>query len=81
MATTAPFGSWESPIDAADTVAGVVRFSDIQYDDGTLYWIEGRPSEGGRSVLVRRMSDGTVEDVLPATANVRTMVHEYGGGA
>jgi len=81
MTTTAPFGSWESPIDAADTVAGVVRFSDIQYDDGTLYWLESRPSEGGRTVLVRRLVDGTIEEVLPGTSNVRTMVHEYGGGA
>ncbi len=81
MTTTAPFGSWESPITAADTVAGVVRFSDIQYDDGTLYWLESRPSEGGRSVLVRRLPDRTIDEVLAETANVRTMVHEYGGGA
>jgi dipeptidyl aminopeptidase/acylaminoacyl peptidase len=81
MITTAPFGSWESPIAAADTVAGIVRFSDIQYDDGTLYWLESRPSEGGRSALVRRRHDGTIEDVLAKTVNVRTMVHEYGGGA
>ena len=81
MTTTAPFGSWESPIGAADTVAGVVRFSDIQYDDGTLYWLESRPSEGGRTVLVRRLPDGTIDEVLPATANARTMVHEYGGAA
>jgi dipeptidyl aminopeptidase/acylaminoacyl peptidase len=81
MTTTAPFGSWDSPIAAADTVAGVVRFSDIQHDDGTLYWLESRPSEGGRSVLVRRFPDGTIEEVLADTANVRTMVHEYGGGA
>jgi len=80
MTTIARYGSWESPISAADTVAGIVRFSDIQYD-GTLYWIEGRPSEGGRNALVRRRPDGTVEDVLPETSNVRTMVHEYGGGA
>ncbi|MFV9671874.1 MAG: S9 family peptidase [Acidimicrobiia bacterium] len=81
MITTAPFGSWDSPIAPADTVAGVVRFSDIQYDDGTLYWLESRPSEGGRSVLVRRLVDGTIDEVLAETANVRTMVHEYGGGA
>ncbi|MEN8114581.1 MAG: S9 family peptidase, partial [Actinomycetota bacterium] len=81
MTTTAPFGSWESPITAADTVAGIVRFSEIQHDDGTLYWLEGRPSEGGRNALVRRLPDGTIEDVLAETANVRTMVHEYGGGA
>jgi dipeptidyl aminopeptidase/acylaminoacyl peptidase len=81
MTTTSPFGSWESPISAADTVAGVVRISDIQYDDGTLYWVESRPSEGGRSALVRRFPDGTIEEALSDTANVRTMVHEYGGGA
>jgi dipeptidyl aminopeptidase/acylaminoacyl peptidase len=81
MNTIAPYGSWESPISAADTVSGIVRFSDIQYDGDTLYWLEGRPSEGGRSALVRRRADGTIEDVLPRTANVRTMVHEYGGAA
>ena len=81
MTTTVPFGSWKSPIDAGDTVAGVVRFSDIQCDDGTLYWLESRPSEGGRTVLVRRFTDGTIEEVLPDTTNVRTMVHEYGGAA
>jgi dipeptidyl aminopeptidase/acylaminoacyl peptidase len=81
MIITAPFGSWQSPISAADTVSGVVRFSELQYHDGVLSWLEGRPSEGGRNALVRRLPDGTIEDVLPATANVRTMVHEYGGGA
>jgi len=81
MIITAPFGTWKSPISAADTVAGVVRFSGIQYDDGTLYWLEGRPNEGGRSVLVRRMADGTTDEPLGSNVNVRTMVHEYGGGA
>ena len=81
MTRTASYGSWDSPISAADTVAGIVRFSDIQFVDGSLYWLEARPSEGGRSALVRRGIDGAVDDVLPATANVRTLVHEYGGGA
>lgn len=81
MTTTAPYGTWESPISAVDTVAGAVRFSDIQYDDGALYWLEGRPTEGGRSVLVRRRPDGTADEPLASDVNVRTMVHEYGGGA
>lgn len=79
MSTTAPYGSWESPVGAADTVADIVRFSDLQYDDGSLYWLESRPSEGGRAALVRRTGDGMIEDVLPDAANVRTMAHEYGG--
>lgn len=81
MSTIASFGSWGSPIAAADTVAGIVRFSDIQYDGGSLYWLEMRPSEGGRTVLVRRSSDGDISEVLPDTVSVRTMAHEYGGGA
>ena len=81
MSITAPYGSWESPVGAADTVADIVRFSDLQYDDGSLYWLESRPSEGGRAALVRRTDDGEIEDVLPDTANVRTMAHEYGGAA
>jgi len=46
---------------------------------GTLYWIEGRPAERGRSVLMARSPAGTVGEALPADANVRSRVHEYGG--
>lgn len=81
MSSIAPFGSWESPVGAADTVADIVRFSDLQYDNGSLYWLESRPSEGGRAALVRRTARGTIEEVLPDTVNVRTMAHEYGGAA
>lgn len=50
--------------------------------DGTdLYWLEMRPAEQGRSVLVRRSADGSVADVTAAPHNVRSRVHEYGGGA
>ena len=50
-------------------------------DGDDVYWLEGRPSEGGRNVLVRRRADGVIEDVTPMPFNVRTRVHEYGGGA
>jgi len=81
MSTIAPFGSWESPVAAADTVSGIVRFSDIQYDEDSLYWLEMRPSEGGRTALLRRGPNGDIAEVLPDTVSVRTMAHEYGGGA
>jgi len=81
MSTTAPYGSWASPLGAADTVVDIVSFSDLQCDGGALYWLESRPSEGGRAALVRRTERGTDEEVLPDTVNVRTMAHEYGGGA
>jgi len=43
--------------------------------------VELRPSEGGRNVVVRRSPDGDIRDVTPPGWNVRTLVHEYGGGA
>ncbi len=76
-----PFGSWPSPFSAARVTAGALRLDQIQLDGDEVYWIEGRASEGGRSVIVRRSRDGEVSDVTPPGFNVRTRVHEYGGGA
>jgi len=80
----APFGSWTSPISAADAVARSTElrqgFGQSQVDDSYLYWIEGRPQEGGRSVVCRRDSVGIIADISPAGRSVRTRVHEYGGG-
>jgi dipeptidyl aminopeptidase/acylaminoacyl peptidase len=76
-----PYGSWPSPIRIEDLVGDVVRLSDPWVDGDDVYWIEGRPAEGGRSVLVMRSSDGATHDVTPAPYDVRTRVHEYGGGA
>jgi dipeptidyl aminopeptidase/acylaminoacyl peptidase len=78
---TAPYGTWESPV-TTDLVAGkTVGLGSLQADQGSLYWLEARPTENGRSVLVRRGPDGRVEDLTPAPFNVATRVHEYGGGA
>lgn len=81
MRTTAPYGTWESPLAAADVIEGLVRYSDLKHDDGHLYWTEMRPAEAGRQVIVRRGPDGKIEDVLMAPWNARTRVHEYGGGS
>ncbi|MFW6174610.1 MAG: TolB family protein, partial [Chloroflexota bacterium] len=79
--TTAPFGSWRSPITPELVATGGVRLDFVQADGPDLYWLEGRPTEGGRYVLARRTPDGEIADVTPAGMNVRTTVHEYGGGA
>ena len=76
---TAPYGSWSSPVSAQLLVTDAVRLSMPSADGDTIYWVEGRPSEGGRTVLVRRSPDGTVEDVLPEGFAARTLAHEYGG--
>ncbi len=78
----APYGSWKSPITSDIIASGGIRLdSPVSIDSGDVYWLEIRPAEGGRSVLVKHCADGTVTDVTPAPFNVRTRVHEYGGGA
>src|SRR5215813_7371573 len=84
----APYGSWASPITSDLIVASSIGLGGVLIDGGDVYWIESRPQEQGRSVIVRRSSDGRTDDVTPPVAqsgqaafNVRTRVHEYGGGA
>ncbi|HEX9990155.1 MAG TPA: S9 family peptidase [Chloroflexia bacterium] len=75
-----PDGSWKSPITSDLIVAGTVSLGQIELDGEDVYWSESRPSEGGRNVIVRRSPDGQISDITPPF-NVRTRVHEYGGGA
>jgi dipeptidyl aminopeptidase/acylaminoacyl peptidase len=78
--TIAPYGSWKSPITADLIVNEIVGLSQPRLDGNDVYWIEMRPSEKGRQVIVRRSPDGTTRGINPAAFNARTRVHEYGGG-
>ena len=77
---TARYGAWTSPVTPQAIVADTVSLDQPQIDGVDIYWIEGRPREAGRCVLVRHR-DGQTRDMLPAPWNVRTQVHEYGGAA
>jgi dipeptidyl aminopeptidase/acylaminoacyl peptidase len=77
----APYGAWASPLTAARVTAGALRLGEIALDGGDVYWTEGRASEGGRYVIVRRTPDGRISDVTPPGFNARSRVHEYGGAA
>ena len=81
MAKLAAYGFWKSPLTSDLAAAESVRLGEPALDNGDIYWLEGRPAEKGRSVLVRRGYDGSCADVSPPPFNVRTRVHEYGGGA
>lgn len=77
---TLPYGTWPSPISPEDLTGGQVMLDEVRTDGEHTYWLESRPREGGRQTLVRH--DGTTStELLPAPWNVRTRVHEYGGGA
>jgi dipeptidyl aminopeptidase/acylaminoacyl peptidase len=79
--TVGPYGSWPSPITAAVVASGGVRLAQPMWSGDDLYWIEGRPDEGGRNAIVRRAADGGIADAIPAGFNARTLAHEYGGGS
>ena len=81
MSAHKPYGSWPSPLTASRVTAGALRLDHVQLDGEDVYWVEGRASEGGRYVIVRRTADGAIIDVTPTVFNVRTRVHEYGGAA
>ena len=78
---TAPYGAWRSPITSDVIVAGTIGLPDVLLDGDDVYWIEARPQEAGRNVVMRRDATGAISEVMPATFNARTRVHEYGGGA
>ncbi|MEV6561471.1 prolyl oligopeptidase family serine peptidase [Nocardia sp. NPDC051756] len=79
--TELPFGSWPTSITSEFVVTAAVRLWEARVDGADVYWSEGRPSEGGRTQIVRRGADGTVTDLLPEGMDARTAVHEYGGAA
>lgn len=85
-------GSWSSPIGSADLVQGALRLAAPRLDGDRIFWLEGRPSEGGRQVVmvadlpssrrtpVSNLSLSNLCEATPPGVNVRTRVHEYGGG-
>jgi hypothetical protein len=86
-ADDSPYGSWPSPITAKFITGSSVGLGSLKVDASGLYWLESRPQEGGRNVVVRYAPDDSKAserggvDVTPKENNVRTRVHEYGGGA
>ena len=76
MSPVTPCGSWKSPITAELVVSGAVGFGEVFVTENSIWWSESRPDEGGRVAIVRDDKDATPDNI-----NVRTLVHEYGGGA
>ncbi len=77
----ASYGAWSSPISASMLATNEIRIGQTWLEDGVAYWSEGRPAEGGRGVVVSGDPYSSPVDLVPADFNVRTTVHEYGGGA
>ena len=76
-----PYGAWPSPISARSVAEGARRIDDLAALGEEVCWLERRPEEGGRNVLVRLAPDGGASTLTPDGFDVRSRVHEYGGGA
>ncbi|MFF3551998.1 prolyl oligopeptidase family serine peptidase [Streptomyces tsukubensis] len=77
--TTAPYGTWPSPVGAALAASHDGRPEYLGAVGEDIWWTAPRPAEGGRRTLVRRSPDGAEESVLPPPWNVRSGFTEYGG--
>ena len=79
---TLPYGTWKSQISADLVAGGSIRLGGLISDQaGAAYWIESRPAEGGRCVIVKGGVGLEAKDILPKSYSARSKVHEYGGGA
>jgi dipeptidyl aminopeptidase/acylaminoacyl peptidase len=83
----APYGTWPSRFPMDLLLVGGRSRREARVDDGAVYWLEGRPDEGGRQALMRLRPGaagepgGSPTEIGPAGMNIRSRVHEYGGGA
>ena len=73
------YGSWPSPVSAASLQEGALQIDFPSAEGGRVFWVEGRPGEGGRAALMMCPADGEPLEVSSPGANVRSRVHEYGG--
>jgi hypothetical protein len=76
-----PYGLWPSPIDAEQVARQTTAYDAVHMSDEAIYWLETRPSEDDRAVVVRWTNDAGAADAVPAGFDVGSRVHEYGGGA
>ena len=77
----ATFGSWKSPITSDLIVSKTIGIDNIAIDRHNIYWLEKRPQEKGRSLIVGYFPERGTQEVTPAPFSVRSKIHEYGGGA
>lgn len=75
------FGRWPSPISTKTLTQNTVRLSEPQVSGKDYYWLESRPEESGRSVLVQQKPGQKPQDILPKSISIKTRAHEYGGAS
>lgn len=77
----ASYGCWKSPITSNLIVSETIGLGPVAINGKDTYWVEMRPGEGGRNLVVQHTAAGQTTDITPMPFNIRTRVHEYGGGS
>ena len=69
------------PLPAALVVGRTPSLKEPLLRNGRLLWLEQRPQEQGRTTLMQQSAQGSgAVELTPAPRNLRSRVHEYGGG-
>lgn len=74
-----PAGTWPSAITAHLAASAAPQIDYPMSDREAIYWLENRPAENGRGVVVQQLPDGSHRDLVPSPLSARTRIHEYGG--
>ena len=78
MTTVAPYGTWTSPISAQTVAAQGLRLGFVALDGDDIYWLEGRPHEGGRNALVKRSAARVNRELRTLETRIADAVIEAG---
>ncbi|MFX0062150.1 MAG: prolyl oligopeptidase family serine peptidase [Candidatus Hermodarchaeota archaeon] len=76
-----PYNQWKPVITPEEVFSDLISLGEIKIVDKNIYWLELRPAEQGRVILVKCDESGKVSDITSKDYWIRTRVHEYGGGA
>ncbi len=75
-------GGGGKPLPLAAAVGGRTSWREPRWSGKRLLWLEQRPAERGRTTLMIRERPGQApRELTPGAWNLRSRVHEYGGGA
>ncbi|MDO7585664.1 MAG: prolyl oligopeptidase family serine peptidase [Oceanospirillaceae bacterium] len=75
------YGHWPSPISAELITRAAPGLNFVQSHEQCLYWVESRPWDAGRCVIMQCNEQDKITDLLPSPFSHHSGVHEYGGMA
>ncbi|MBD3190264.1 MAG: prolyl oligopeptidase family serine peptidase [Candidatus Heimdallarchaeota archaeon] len=75
-----PYGKWQPIISPSEVFSEQRSLRLIKIVDNNIYWIESEPTEQGRRIIVQFHPKKGITKLTPKEFDVKSRVHEYGGG-